>query len=165
MDNIVHVRSAPGDIGQNVWAFLWMIKVSELGRPLIAASDSGYNVLVGATASKPLLFPSYAAHPNILNRRLNSTAAGAYQLLGRYFSPYKALLKLPDFGPISQDRIAIQQMRERSALAPLQQGDLATAIDRCSNIWASFPGSPYGQHTNTLDYLRDAYTEAGGSLK
>jgi muramidase (phage lysozyme) len=69
--------------GKNVVALLDAIKVSELGPRIIAGSDDGYNVLVGSTPTHILTFPSYASHPNILNRETNSTAAGAYQLLHR----------------------------------------------------------------------------------
>lgn len=150
--------------GQNVCAFLDMIAWSEVGRALMAVSDDGYNVLVGATASKPLLFHSYATHPNILNRRYRSTAAGRYQLLSRYWPAYRDLLQLPDFGPLSQDRIAIQQIKEQHALRDAATGHLLDAIGNVSNIWASLPGAGYGQHEHHIDDLRAAYLAAGGTL-
>ena len=65
----------------NEKAFLDMIAFSEIGTALLVKSDNGYNVLVGSTAAKPLLFDSYADHPRIYNKQFNSTAAGRYQLL------------------------------------------------------------------------------------
>jgi muramidase (phage lysozyme) len=145
--------------GTNVCAFLDMLAISEIGAKLLASSDDGYNVLVGGN-----LFASYADHPNIFNAKLNSTAAGRYQLLNRWWVPYKQRLGLTDFGPLSQDRVAIQQIRERNALGDITAGHFESAVSKVSNIWASLPGAGYGQHENQLDQLRAAYVAAGGTL-
>ncbi|QBJ80497.1 glycoside hydrolase family protein [Aquitalea sp. USM4] len=154
--------------GKNVLAFLDMIAMSELGSPLLAVTDDGYNVIVGSTASKPILFASYATHPARLIKPpiipVPSTAAGRYQLLSKYFAPYQKLLALTDFGPVSQDRIAIQQIRERKALPLIVAGKFAEAVAACSNIWASLPGNGYGQHQHDISYLQSAYVKAGGTL-
>ncbi|WP_342621134.1 glycoside hydrolase family 104 protein [Rhodoferax sp. GW822-FHT02A01] len=141
-----------------------MIAHSEIGAGLLAVSDNGYNVLVGATAEAPLLFDSYADHPNILNKDCNSTAAGRYQLLHRWWPPYRDLLKLPDFGPDSQDAVALQQIRECHALDEINAGQFEQAVHLCAHIWASLPGAGYGQHENKLAALQQAYTDAGGTL-
>lgn len=150
--------------GKNRVAFLDMLAVSEIGAALLAVSDNGYNVLVGSTPVRPLLFGSYTTHPDVYNRALNSTAAGRYQLLYRWYGPYRAMLHLTDFGPVSQDLIALQQIRERCALPLIDAGHLLPAIKACSNIWASLPGNTYGQHTNGTAALQAAYVAAGGTL-
>jgi muramidase (phage lysozyme) len=147
----------------NRQAFLDMLAWSE-GTTTITESDNGYNVLVGSTPSHPLLFDSYADHPRILNAELDSTAAGRYQLLAKYFDAYKQLLKLSDFSPTSQDLIAVQQITERRAMADIAAGNIITAILKCSTIWASLPGAPYGQRQNKLSDLLAEYQKAGGSL-
>lgn len=149
----------------NIVAFLDMAAISEIGTDLLAKSDNGYNVLVGSTAARPLLFSSYAAHPNVFNRTCNSDAAGRYQIMHYWWVKYEPILHLPDFGPVSQDLYAINQLKERGALPLIMVGDLAGAIAKCANIWASFAGAKYGQHTNTLDFLQAAYVNAGGILK
>jgi muramidase (phage lysozyme) len=141
-----------------------MLAWSEIGPGLLAHSDDGYNVLVGSTQRTPLLFDSYATHPNVYNRRYNSTAAGRYQILARYWPHYRALLKLPDFGPVSQDLYAIQQLRERKALPLIEAGNVTAAIAKVSNIWASLPGAGYGQHEHDMQNLLAAYTSAGGEI-
>lgn len=155
-------------MSENRSAFLDAIAYSELGPDLLANSDDGYNVLVGSTAEAPHLFPSYADHPRVsvyLPRLgLYSTAAGRYQLLARYFDAYKAQLHLADFSPLSQDTIAIQQIRECKALDLIDSGAFDAAVAACAHIWASLPGSPYGQHVNSIESLRAAYTNAGGVL-
>ena len=151
-------RIAPAAAGgENVCAFLDMIAHSEgtAGR-----GDDGYNVLVGGE-----LFTGYADHPRRLVQirpGLASTAAGRYQLLARYFDDYKKLLGLHDFEPVSQDLIAIQQIRECRALETIVAGEFASAVAACAHIWASLPGAGYGQHENKLGDLLVAYTESGG---
>lgn len=149
--------------GPNRTAFLDMIAWSE-GTSRIPESDDGYRVLVGATPGKPLTFSSYAMHPDILNHALDSTAAGRYQLLYRYWLAYRRLLRLPDFSPLSQDRIALQQICEKGALPLIDAGDFVKAVGLCSGIWASLPGNDYGQHVNTIAALQTAYVNAGGAL-
>ena len=139
-----------------------MIAWSEIGPALLAASDDGYNVLVGGT-----LFEGYEHHPNKLievRPGLKSTAAGRYQLLSRYFGPYSIQLGLSDFSPESQDRIAIQQIKECRAIPAIIAGKFDAAVRLCSHIWASLPGAGYGQHENTIGKLTAAYQAAGGTL-
>ncbi|RQT18221.1 glycoside hydrolase [Burkholderia contaminans] len=152
--------------GKNRVAFLDAIAVSEIGSALLAKSDDGYNVLVGSTAPRPLLFSSYASHPNVLNRqiRVPSTAAGRYQILTRWWRIYQAQMKLPDFGPVSQDRYALQQLREHGALPLIDAGRFREAVAKVSNVWASLPGAGYGQHENDIQKLLAAYRAAGGEV-
>jgi muramidase (phage lysozyme) len=146
----------------NQKAFLDTIAWSE-GTIRIQTSDDGYNVLVGSTPAHPLLFTSYADHPRILNKSLNSTAAGRYQVLERYYDAYKTMLDLPDFSPDSQDTIALRQIFESGACNDIESGNFATAAAKVGHIWASFPSSPYGQHENTFNQLVQAYKGAGGT--
>jgi muramidase (phage lysozyme) len=154
--------------GPNVLAFLEVIANSELGAALLAVSDNGYNVLVGSTPAHPLLFSSYADHPRIRVPLpllgIASTAAGRYQLLERYFDVYQRLLRLADFSPLSQDRIAVQQIREARALPALIAGDFITAVSHCAHLWASLPGAGYGQHEHAMPQLVAYYAAAGGKL-
>lgn len=156
---------------RNLAAFLDMLAWSE---GTAGIGDDGYNVLVGSRKSQAILFSSYAAHPMLFvrvraddpktpnNEELVSSAAGRYQLLGRYFEPYRKQLQLPDFSPPSQDKIAIQQIRECGALDVIEAGDLAGAVQRCRRIWASLPGAGYGQSEQKLADLRSQFTKAGG---
>lgn len=155
-------------VADNLSAFLTMIAVSELGAELVAMpeTDNGYRVLVGSTPDAPKLFNSYADHPRVLvylpRIKVNSTAAGRYQILAHIYDSYKQTLKLSDFSPLSQDKIATQLIRERGGLPLLVAGDFAGAVHACSNCWASLPGSAFNQHVNKLEDLRAAYAAAGG---
>jgi muramidase (phage lysozyme) len=148
----------------NLKAFLDMIAYSEIGPKLLAVSDNGYNVLVGSTPDKPLLFDSYITHPRVHNHAMNSDAAGRYQFMGRYWPHYKIQLSLPDFGPESQDKWAIQLIKECRALDDIQTGHFAIAVGKCVSRWASFPGAGYGQPERQLTALEDAYERAGGTF-
>lgn len=150
--------------GVNVVAFLDMLAWSEgtdNGRQ--ATKDRGYDVIVGGQ-----LFNGYADHPRVLvdlpRLKIQSTAAGRYQLLRRYFDAYRRTLGLNDFSPLSQDLIALQQIRERRALPLIQAGKITEAIAAVRNIWASLPGAGYGQHEHKLDNLLAIYRKAGGVI-
>lgn len=145
-------------------AFLDMLAMSEIGANMLANSDDGYNVLVGSRPGAILTFDSYAKHPDVFNKKLSSSAAGRYQILYLYWPYYQKLLKLPDFGKLSQDLYAIEQLKEFHAIEYLAAGDLAGAIAHSAHIWASLPGNKYGQHTNSMEFLTAAYTNAGGTL-
>jgi muramidase (phage lysozyme) len=144
----------------NLEAFLTMIAVSEGTNHL---GDRGYNVIVGGK-----LFKDYSDHPRVkvrINAQLSSTAAGRYQILQRYFDHYKRTLRLPDFSPDSQDKIAVQLIKECRALEDVTAGRFSKAVDKCKSRWASLPGAGYGQHENSLDKLQAAYIKAGGILE
>jgi muramidase (phage lysozyme) len=150
--------------GINVLAFLDMIAWSEgTDHPRQSSNDDGYDVVVGGG-----LFRGYNDHPRKLvslpRRGSKSTAAGRDQLLARYWDAYRKQLDLCDFGPINQERIALQQIRERRALADIQAGHIHAAIAKCRNIWASLPGAGYGQHEHKAGDLLARFEAAGGVI-
>lgn len=148
--------NAAGD--PNVYAFLGMLRVSEG-----TAGPNGYRTLVGGT-----LFDSFADHPRVLialpNLGIKSSAAGAFQMLARTWDGVRAKLGLPDFSPASQDRAAIELIRQRGALGDVRAGRFAVAVEKCKKEWASLPGAGYGQRENKLASLQAAYLRAGGVL-
>lgn len=149
------------DLHPNLKAFLDMIAHAE-GTDRFGDQD-GYNVIVGGE-----LFHDYSDHPNkrvwLPTYRIHSTAAGRYQILHRFWVHYKRQLGLPDFGPESQDRYAIQQIRERRAYEDVLAGRIETAIDKCRNIWASLPGAGYGQREVAMADLVRFYGRSGGEI-
>lgn len=154
-------------------AFLDMLAYSEIGPAMLAdpATDDGYRVLVGSLPNHLQLFSDYGDHPlptsaSAITVRpgLRSTAAGRYQILSRYWRHYQRQLDLPDFGPESQDRYAIQQIHEQRASGDIHAGRIDRAIRKCRNIWASLPGAGYGQREHALETLLAAYSDAGGVL-
>ena len=149
--------------GSNVVAFLDMIAWSELGTGLLTpTTDDGYKVCVGSTPAKPILFTDYSKHPRLRSVAQNSDAAGRYQFMGRYWDAYRRQLGLADFGPLSQDRWAIQLFRECKALDLIKAGKLPDAVTACASRWASLPGAGYNQPEHSLSNLQLAFNRAGG---
>lgn len=148
----------------NLKAFLETIAWSELGDALLKVSDRGYNVCVGSTPNKPILFRSYVTHPMQRCEALKSDAAGRYQFMGKYWFVYQKQLGLPDFGPESQDKWAVQLIKECRALEDVEAGRLEAAVYKCNSRWASFPGAGYGQPEHTMADLRRVFVRAGGTL-
>jgi muramidase (phage lysozyme) len=137
---------------------------------LISFSEGAdYDTIVTGVVG-PATFTDYSDHPfapqfhrpPVIVRRLpllESTASGRYQILYRWWLVYKAQLKLADFSPASQDAYAIEQLRERGAIALIGAGDIQAAITACSDIWASFPGNQYKQGSKSMVVLLDKFQE------
>ena len=160
---LVTTLPIPGtNYSANLTAWLSMTALSE---GTFSEGDHGYNVLVGGT-----LFNSYADHPRVLvtlkdkqgNVTGKSTGAGRYQILEHNFDVYKVQLQLPDFGPLSQDKIAIQMLKETRALPLIEAGRITDALNAARSRWASFPEAGYGQHENLAPRLIQAYNRFGG---
>lgn len=157
---------------KNLQAFLDLLAWSEGTSTSPATKNNGYDVIVTGLDKKPEVFTDYSDHPfnkgrpskKINSKGLTSNASGRYQFMLKDWAHYRALLKLPDFGPESQDKWAIQLIKERRALPDIEAGNIASAISKCRNIWASLPGAGYGQPEHKLDLLLSQYKKAGGAL-
>lgn len=142
-------------------AFLDMLAYSEgtdNGRQ--PTNNHGYDVIVGGK-----LFYDYSKHPGVyvkLNPRLTSSAAGRYQILEKFAKHYMKQLRLPDFGPDSQDKIAIQLIKECKALDDIYAGRIHSAVYKCRSRWASLPGAGYNQHEQKIEKLIAVFEKAGG---
>lgn len=120
----------------------------------------GYRMLYGGG-----YFDDLSKHPNMRVTKwgITSTAAGAYQILNKTWTEIQAKLKLPDFGPLSQDKAAIELIRRRKALEDVMAGRFAQAIEKCKKEWASLPGAGYGQSEKNAKNLLAVYKMAGGN--
>lgn len=149
--------AATPNLDRRLVAFLDMLAGSEGTSTSAVTRNSGYDVIVSGVAG-PEAFTDYSDHPFAKGRpaklirpatttapTLTSTASGRYQLLLRYWRAYQRQLHLPDFSPASQDAVALQQIKERGAVADILAGEVELAIGLCSNIWASLPGNNYEQ--------------------
>ncbi len=158
--------------GGNVLAFLDMLAWSEGTSSSPATVIDGYDVIVTGLDRKPEVFDDFTDHPfakgrapKVINTMgLKSSASGRYQQMLKDWPHYKALLKLPDFSPVSQDLLALQHVRECRALPDVVAGRIETAISKCRNIWASLPGAGYGQREHRLEDLLRQYCMAGGVM-
>lgn len=73
-------------------------------------------------------------------------------------------LGLPNFGPESQDRAAVELIRRRGALADVQGGRVADAVRKCRNEWASLPGNYAGQGQHAETTLAQWFINDGGLI-
>ena len=144
---------------KNVLAFLRAIRLGEG-----TLDDDGYRRIVGGE-----LFDSFKDHPRklVYLKRYDvwSSAAGAYQMLARTWDSVRVQYKLPDFTPASQDKAAVGLLIRRKALDDILAGRIEQAIEKCRLEWASLPGSPYGQRTESLQRVLDVYATWGGLMQ
>ncbi len=158
-------------ISKNLNAFLDMLRWSEGTSTSPITKDEGYDIIVTGVDGKER-FDDYSTHPfesrpakKINNKGLFSTAAGGYQFLRVHWPHYKELLKLPDFGPESQDKWARQLIREcKGALQFIEEGRLFEAVNAVRHLWASLPGAGYNQPEHSFVRVTEVYLQKGGSL-
>lgn len=119
----------------------------------IASSEgAGYRTLVGGRAFNSDI-QDLGAHPNLVGLRTKdgpSTAAGRYQITSTTWKGLQKKLGLTDFGPESQDRAAIELLRQRGALQDVLDGNFEAAARKLGNEWQSLPSgtSPnQGKHS------------------
>lgn len=147
----------------NVRAFLRAIRLGEG-----TSDDAGYFRVVGSSAGEPPDFTDTSKHPNkavwIERLKIFSTAAGAYQIIRRTWEALVGQYAFPDFSPACQDEAAVALIAGRKALEDVIAGRLAEAIGKCRLEWASLPGAPYGQRTESYEAVQAEYVKHGGTL-
>jgi muramidase (phage lysozyme) len=158
---------------KNLRAFLAMIRYAEgTNGPNGYAVTFAYKHIIKNFADHPAITGEWTGHPLSaaqcrganLNPPCKSTAAGAYQFLKNTWSRLKRNLNLPDFSPQSQDRAAIELIRENGALDLVRSGKLSEAIPKIKLVWASMPGAGYSQPEKSLAKLKEQYLKNGGTL-
>lgn len=142
----------------NVRAFLRAIRLGEG-----TSDDNGYMRIVGGGTIQ-----NFDDHPRrrvwIDRYQLWSTAAGAYQFIVPTWDEMAQKYDLPDFSPASQDKAAVGLLIRRKALDDVLAGRIEAAIAKCRQEWASLPGSPYGQRTESMEAVLAEYTKHGGQI-
>lgn len=93
-----------------------------------------------------------------------STAAGRYQINRPTWRPLRKRLGLTDFSPASQDAAAVELIREKGALDDVRAGRFDAAVAKVRRVWASLPGSGWGQREESRARVRAAFVKAGGAL-
>lgn len=131
-----------------------MAETSNVGKFLDflgAAEGAGYNTIVGGGS-----FSSYDKHPGIVGVRTKegpSTAAGKYQITKTTYDDIAPKLGITDFSPASQDRIALELIKQKGALADVQSGNYDAAVSKLGGTWASLPSSPYSQPKRSSEWV------------
>jgi muramidase (phage lysozyme) len=110
-------------------------------------------------------FNDFSTHPLIKQcapingNRICSTAAGAYQMLDKSWWDLQPKLKLADFSPVSQDRMAVEYIRRNRAIADVESGNFDKAVCKVGKIWASFPCNSYNQNPKSMEKLNNYYQQ------
>lgn len=160
-------------MNSNRKAFLDMLAVSEGTSTSKVTKCDGYDVIVIGTDGVHELITDFSTHPfanglrpsKVFNSKgETSSASGRYQFMKKDWNHYRDMLNLPDFGFESQDKWALQLIKECRALPAIDAGRFDEAVHLCRKIWASLPGAGYGQHENSIAKLRAAYVKAGGQF-
>lgn len=140
----------------NVRAFLKAIRLGEG-----TSDEAGYYRIVGGGT-----FTDDSQHPNVrvwIERYgVYSTAAGAYQIIRPTWTGLVKQYGFEDFSPESQDEAAVALIAGRSALKNVIGGYFASAVAKCSEEWASLPGSKAGQRTEPYEAVLAVYQANGG---
>ncbi|MEN9528926.1 MAG: hypothetical protein RI932_799 [Pseudomonadota bacterium] len=111
------------------------------------------------------VFYSYAGHPRIIqcSYGLCSDAAGRYQFLSTTWDAMRRKLGLSDFSPTSQDRAAVQLIKDvgcYNLVVNINGPETFSRAAYCvSGQWASFPGSPYGQPRHSSSHLYGKFSK------
>lgn len=141
----------------NMAAFLRLIRYAEHH----SDSDEVYFLLYGGQQR----FTDTSKHPDkaVTAWGHTSTAAGAYQILYATWKEARERGIVTDFSKASQDKLAVEKLRSRHALAYVQQGDIDHAIPLLRKEWTSLPGGSQSKMTMDEARMRFAHyvSEAG----
>jgi muramidase (phage lysozyme) len=137
-------------------AFLATIRWAETGN---SGTESYRKLVFNGT------FNNFSTHPLIKQcapingKRICSTAAGAYQMLDKSWWDLQPKLKLANFSPVSQDRMAVEYIRRNNAIKDIESGNFAKAACKVGKIWASFPCNSYNQNPKSMEKLNNYYQQ------
>jgi lysozyme len=154
---IHHLDPLRGELKDaHVRAFLDMISYAE--------GTSGKNGYYTCFTGKRI--KSLAVHPgNVIcavysGSKLCSTATGRYQFLKRTWDSVAEKIAAFTFSAIEQDRGAVYLLHEQRALHDIKNNRFEAAVKKVKNIWASMPGSSFGQPLKKMNDLKKKYYEA-----
>ncbi len=117
---------------RNVTAFL---------RAICETTAGGVDFLVGATRGRrndPRRFTNFSTHPGS-GLGGGGTAAGSYQITLETWVERAGAMGLSDFGPETQDLIAVDILRGLGALDRILAGDLIGAVSAAARHWGRLP--------------------------
>lgn len=149
-------------------AFLDMVAFTEGTDQNLNSARTGYDIIF--TFDR---FTNFSDHPRRIrcSSGLCSDAAGRYQFLSTTWDFCQLSLNLPDFSPSSQERAALFLIKNRGSLDEVDAGNIEKALydpatdNGVSFEWASLPPGQYGQPIKTLQQVKNAFIQAGGTLQ
>lgn len=140
----------------NVQAFLGLIRDAEG----TSKGDDPYRVYGGNANNQmdSLESPQFKkwVFTQTDGKKNSSSASGAYQFLERTWNNLAKEHGLTDFSPRSQDLGAVALLQQNGSLQDILNGDFGKAVQKSNKTWASLPGSPYAQHTRSMEYVNNS---------
>jgi muramidase (phage lysozyme) len=125
---------------------------------LSKAEKADYNTIVGGGT-----FEDYSKHPGVVGvttKEGPSTAAGRYQITKTTYDQYAKKLGITDFSPESQDKIALELIKDNNALEDVKKGDYQSANAKLGGVWASLPSSKYNQPKRSHTWVEENFDTA-----
>jgi len=128
----------------------------------IAVCEGGkYNILVGGKT-----FVGYNSHPRIYVAKLDSTAAGRYQINWPTYQEFSQKLGLTDFTPLTQDIMAVALIDSKIPIEKVSLANLKEVAEAISWRWASIPPQRYpNQSMKTFEQFKSYYVKSFNSIK
>lgn len=147
----------------NVQAFLSMLRDAEG----TAQTGDPYRTRFGGAIDEKLDLNGY---PTFVKKEFTQTdgkknksgATGAYQFLEKTWKGLANEYGFDDFSPRTQDLGAIALLKQNGALPHILNGDFSKAVQKSNSTWASLPGSPYAQHTRSMDFVNNSLSKGLG---
>ena len=146
-------------------AFMCAIKYGEG-----TAGANGYEINVGGKLFTRDYGKDFSDHPRYYVKSVNSTAAGAYQIMpdtwDMILKNHGKTYSITDFSPANQDKACLVLIKHtRDALNLIVNEKIDEAVrsrtdsinKRLNREWASMPDSPYGQRTITMEKFMEYY--------
>jgi len=148
----------------NIQAALKTIRMTECND-----APECYQYLFGSTVNNDIRFTDYSKHPNSMqvHNGIDSTAAGAYQILYRTYNELCQKYGFDgSFDPAAQDLMAVAIFDEIGVLMSVSKGLMLQedVMTKLALQWASLPYSRYNQNPKTIAQVRAIYLAAGGSI-
>lgn len=148
---------------ENVGTFLKFIYKAETGKTGIDA----YRTTMGGAmvpveslkGGHPRISAPFTQTDGVKN---TSSAFGAGQFMPKTWDPIAAKLGITDVTPESQDKVAIQLLKQRGVYEDVKAGNFTKAINGLGKEWASLPSSTYPQGKKTWEQASKIMQEVGG---
>lgn len=155
----------------NIQAFQELIRDCEG-----TAAPDGYDYLFGSSPNNTRRFTDMSQHPNVKepfgNNGEYSDAAGAYQIM--YATEQGLIKQLVGYGmsleqatmfdEATQNLKCVLLFSNSNVCQKIIDGCFFEAINVLNRIWASLPGSPYGEPVKTIAEAITFYTKNGGTI-
>jgi muramidase (phage lysozyme) len=145
---------------ENTQLFSDFIGMMETGR----AGPEAYRIGFGGGRIDDL-----SKHPNIskafketTGNTNTTTAAGKHQYLNSTWQGLSAKTGTKDFSPEAQEANFRALLKEKGALASVEAGDFAGAVQKLGKTWASLPTSPHPQGKKTWAEASAVMAKLGG---